>query len=136
MVEGTLDAVSLPALSADFYRRAFDTDPELARMFTADRRVQEARFATELAAIVRSIRCHDEFVPAGRALGPVPRLRRDGRPLPRDGRRPAGIAGRCPRSDVEARGGRGMAPRLQPDRRDDAERRPRAGQLGVTSGRS
>ncbi|HKA03249.1 MAG TPA: globin domain-containing protein [Acidimicrobiales bacterium] len=69
MVEGTLDAVSLPALSADFYRRAFDTDPELARMFTADRRVQEARFATELAAIVRSIRCHDEFVAAGRALG-------------------------------------------------------------------
>jgi hemoglobin-like flavoprotein len=69
IVEGTLDAVSLPALSAAFYGRALDTDPELARMFTAGRRVQEARFATELTAIVRSIRSHDEFLAAGRALG-------------------------------------------------------------------
>ena len=69
IVEATLDALDLADLAADFYRRALGAEPELARMFTTDWAVQEARFATELDAIVRLIRSYDEFVAAGRALG-------------------------------------------------------------------
>ena len=56
-------------MAADFYRRAFEADPSLAAMFTTDPAVQRARFAAELAEIVRSIRTLDQFEPAVRALG-------------------------------------------------------------------
>jgi hemoglobin-like flavoprotein len=69
IVEATVDALDLTELAADFYERALAAEPELARMFTSDWEVQQVRFATELDAIVRSIRSHDEFVAAGRALG-------------------------------------------------------------------
>jgi hemoglobin-like flavoprotein len=69
IVEATLDRISLPELAADFYQRALGADPELARMFTSEPGVQQARFAVELAAIVRSIRSHQDFLAAGRALG-------------------------------------------------------------------
>jgi hemoglobin-like flavoprotein len=69
IVEATLASINVRALAADFYERALAADPDLARMFTTDLEVQQARFATELAAILRSIRAHDQFVTAGRALG-------------------------------------------------------------------
>ena len=69
MVETTLDRISVPRLAAVFYGRVLSSDPDLARMFTTDVEVQQVRFATELAAIGRSIRSYDAFVSAGRALG-------------------------------------------------------------------
>ena len=69
IVEATVDGLDLSQLAADFYERALAAEPELARMFTTDWEVQQVRFATELDAIVRLIRSHDEFVAAGRALG-------------------------------------------------------------------
>jgi hemoglobin-like flavoprotein len=69
VVETTLASIDVRDLAAAFYQRALATDPDLGRMFTTDLEVQQARFATELAAILRSIRAHDHFVTAGRALG-------------------------------------------------------------------
>ena len=69
IVEATVDGLDLAQLAGDFYARALAAEPELARMFTTDWEVQQVRFATELDAIVRLIRSHDEFVAAGRALG-------------------------------------------------------------------
>jgi nitric oxide dioxygenase len=69
LVEASLDQLDLDRLAAVFYERAFTTDPTLADMFTADPVVQRARFARELAEIVRSIRSIDTFGPAARSLG-------------------------------------------------------------------
>jgi len=69
LVETTIDRLDLDALAASFYERAFAADPALAGMFTADPAVQRARFAAELAEIVRSIHAIDTFQPAARALG-------------------------------------------------------------------
>jgi hemoglobin-like flavoprotein len=68
-VASTLDAVDLDALVVDFYRRAFDADPEVAAMFTTDPALQRRRFALELRTIVGSIRDLDELCPAAAALG-------------------------------------------------------------------
>ncbi len=68
-VEDTMRLVDLDAMSADFYRRAFDAYPELAAMFTTDPRVQQRRFALELRTIVGSIRDLDAFRNAAAALG-------------------------------------------------------------------
>jgi methyl-accepting chemotaxis protein/nitric oxide dioxygenase len=69
LVENTLATIDLEALTADFYRRAFEADPAVSEMFTTDPAVQRARFAAELAEIVRSIRTHDAFAATTRALG-------------------------------------------------------------------
>jgi hemoglobin-like flavoprotein len=55
-VEATMGAVDVDALAADFYRRAFDTDPELTAMFTTEPAIQQRRFALELRTIIGSIR--------------------------------------------------------------------------------
>jgi nitric oxide dioxygenase len=69
LVEQTLAAVDLDDLTADFYRRAFATEPALAVMFTSDPKVQRTRFAAELAEIVCSIRSLDTFAASTRSLG-------------------------------------------------------------------
>jgi hemoglobin-like flavoprotein len=69
LVESSLSAVDLGALTADFYRRAFADDPTLAGMFTTDPAVQRARFAAEVAVIVSSIRRLDDFRTETEALG-------------------------------------------------------------------
>jgi nitric oxide dioxygenase len=69
LVESSLDRLDLDEVAASFYERAFAADPALAGMFTADPAVQRARFAAELAEIVRSIHSIDSFQPAARALG-------------------------------------------------------------------
>ncbi len=69
LVEQTLTWVDLDALAEDFYRRALSTTPELTAMFTSDPVVQRARFAAELAEIVRSIRSLDNLASTARPLG-------------------------------------------------------------------
>ena len=69
IVEATIASIDVEALTVDFYHRAIDGDPALAAMFTTDPVVQRARFAAELAVIVRSIRRYDGFVTTTRALG-------------------------------------------------------------------
>jgi hemoglobin-like flavoprotein len=69
MVSSTVQTVDLDALVADFYRRAFAADPEVAAMFTSDPDTQRQRFAIELQTIVSSIGDLDEFCPATAALG-------------------------------------------------------------------
>src|SRR4051794_23949432 len=69
LVEQTLASLDIEALTIDFYRRAFERDPSLTVMFTADPALQRARFAAELAAIIRSIRSLDAFEGVVRALG-------------------------------------------------------------------
>jgi hemoglobin-like flavoprotein len=69
LVEETLAAVDLDALTRDFYRRAFASDPSIAAMFTSDPEVQRRRFAAELGEIVRSIRTMDGFTDRTGALG-------------------------------------------------------------------
>jgi hemoglobin-like flavoprotein len=69
LVEKSLASLDLDALTADFYRRAFDATPALSAMFTSDPRVQRERFAAELNEIVRSIRSLDSFASRVRALG-------------------------------------------------------------------
>jgi hemoglobin-like flavoprotein len=56
-------------LAARFYRLLFEADPSLRSMFSADPRVQESVFASELAVVVRSILRFDEFVARARELG-------------------------------------------------------------------
>src|SRR3954452_1514913 len=69
LVEQTLASLDIEALTVDFYRRAFERDPSLTVMFTADPALQRARFAAELAQIMRSIRSLDAFEDSVRALG-------------------------------------------------------------------
>ena len=69
LVEDAVASLDLDALAGDFYRRAFVADPALSAMFTTDLAVQRARFAAELAEIVRSIRSLDTFSASVRALG-------------------------------------------------------------------
>jgi len=69
LVEETVAAVDMRALTHDFYRRLFDLGPALAAMFTTDPAVQEARFAAELSEIVASIRSLDSFAARVQALG-------------------------------------------------------------------
>jgi hemoglobin-like flavoprotein len=69
LVEQTLASVDTAALTADSYRRAFETTPALAEMFASDPTTQRARFEAELAEIVRTIRSLDGFEPRMRALG-------------------------------------------------------------------
>ena len=66
LVEETLTWVDLDALADDFYRRALTATPA---MFTSDPVVQRARFAAELAEIVRSIRSLDDLASTARPLG-------------------------------------------------------------------
>ncbi len=68
-VETTVQAVDLDELVADFYRRAFAADPEVAAMFTSDPEIQRQRFALELQTIVGSIRDLDAFCSSAAALG-------------------------------------------------------------------
>jgi len=56
LVQQTIHLVDVRALASAFYARAFERDPSLSAMFAAPRDVQHARFATELAEIVGSIR--------------------------------------------------------------------------------
>ena len=69
LVTETLESLDLDVVAADFYRRVFDTNPSLATMFTTDPLFQRARFATELAALVRSIQDLDRFCSSAEALG-------------------------------------------------------------------
>ena len=69
LVEQTLASVDIDALTVDFYRRAFRSDPSLTVMFTSDPTVQRARFAAELGEIIRAIRSVDAFEGSVRALG-------------------------------------------------------------------
>jgi hemoglobin-like flavoprotein len=69
LVEQTLASIDVDELAADFYRRAFASDPTLTSMFTSDPDVQRARFGAELAEIIRSIRSLDRFANEVRALG-------------------------------------------------------------------
>jgi hemoglobin-like flavoprotein len=69
LVEETAATLDLATLAGDFYARAFERDPALSEMFTADPTVQRARFVAELREIVTSIRSHDRFAPSVRALG-------------------------------------------------------------------
>src|SRR4051812_42189204 len=69
MVESTVRTVDLDALVVDFYRRAFDADPEVAAMFTSDQEVQRQRFALELETIVGLIRDLDAFCATTADLG-------------------------------------------------------------------
>src|SRR3954453_21103093 len=69
MVSSTVQDVDLDALVADFYRRAFAADPEVAAMFTSDPEIQRQRFALELQTIVGSIADLDEFCSSAAALG-------------------------------------------------------------------
>ena len=69
LVEETMAAVPVDELAEDFYRRAFERDRAVAQMFRAEPEVQRARFAAELAMIVRSIRAHDDFLARATALG-------------------------------------------------------------------
>ena len=68
-VEDTMRVVDLDDLAADFYRRAFDADPELAELFTNDPVRQRRLFAIELRTIVGSIRELDAFRSAAAELG-------------------------------------------------------------------
>jgi len=94
LVEDSLASLDLDRVAADFYRRAFVADPALMQMFTTDLVVQRARFATELAEIVRSIRSLDTFSATTRALGARHRHYGARRPLPRHGERPVRRPGR------------------------------------------
>jgi hemoglobin-like flavoprotein len=69
LVEETLAAIDVDALARDFYREAFRRDPALTAMFTSDPDVQRARFAAELAEVVRSIRSLATFAASVRSLG-------------------------------------------------------------------
>lgn len=69
LVTETLGSLNLDVLAADFYRRVFDTSPALATMFTTDPALQRSRFATELAALVRSIQDLETFCSSAEALG-------------------------------------------------------------------
>jgi hemoglobin-like flavoprotein len=68
-VEDTIRVLDLDALAADFYRRAFDADPDLTAMFTTAPEVQRQRFAVELRTIVESIRELDDFRARAAELG-------------------------------------------------------------------
>jgi hemoglobin-like flavoprotein len=68
-VEDTMRVVDVDELAADFYRRAFDADPELAPLFTTQPAVQRRRFAAELRMIVGSIRDLEAFRAAAADLG-------------------------------------------------------------------
>jgi len=68
-VEDTMRVVDPDDLAADFYRRAFDADPELAELFTNDPVRQRRLFAIELRTIVGSIRELDAFRSAAAELG-------------------------------------------------------------------
>jgi hemoglobin-like flavoprotein len=68
-VEDTMRVVDIEALATDFYRRAFDADPDLTAMFTTEPAVQRRRFAEELRTIVGSIRELDDFRARAAELG-------------------------------------------------------------------
>jgi hemoglobin-like flavoprotein len=68
-VEDTMRIVDVDALAADFYRRAFQADPDLTAMFTTEPAVQRRRFAVELQTIVASIRELDDFRARAADLG-------------------------------------------------------------------
>jgi hemoglobin-like flavoprotein len=68
-VERTLEAVDVDVLVVDFYRRAFEADPDVAAMFTTDPVIQRQRFAVELQTIVNSIRDLEAFRVAAADLG-------------------------------------------------------------------
>jgi hemoglobin-like flavoprotein len=68
-VEKSLASLDIEELAVDFYRRAFDTSPDLMAMFTTDAAVQRRRFGAELDEIMRSIRSFDDFRESTRALG-------------------------------------------------------------------
>jgi hemoglobin-like flavoprotein len=69
LVERSMRTVDIDALAEDFYRRAFETQPELTAMFTTDPALQRARFGAELTVIVSSIRRFDDFADRTHALG-------------------------------------------------------------------
>jgi hemoglobin-like flavoprotein len=58
-----------PDLAARFYERLFEAAPACRTMFSEDPAVQEALFASELAAIARSISQFDAFTTRTRHLG-------------------------------------------------------------------
>ena len=68
-VEETMRVVDLDVVAADFYRRAFEADAEVAALFTTDPAVQRRLFARELRTIVGSIRELDTFCAEAAALG-------------------------------------------------------------------
>jgi hypothetical protein len=75
LVERSMRTIDIDALAEDFYRRAFETRPELTAMFTTDPALQRTRFGVELTVIVSSIRRFDDFADR-RARWPPVRLRR------------------------------------------------------------
>ena len=120
LVTETLGSLDLDVLAADFYRRVFDTSPHLATMFTTDPALQRSRFATELAALVRSIQDLDTFCSSAEALGARHRgYGAQAGPLPADGYGTDGVTRRRARRRLDRRGRGGVDARLQPHRGDD-----------------
>jgi hemoglobin-like flavoprotein len=71
LVERTLAEI-IPAVEtvvADFYRRLFEADPELARLFTRDPAAQRAKFAAELDGLLSMIRDHSGYARRAATLG-------------------------------------------------------------------
>jgi hemoglobin-like flavoprotein len=69
LVTDSLATIDLGRLADDFYERVLAADPALGAMFVSDPAMQRIRFATELAALVRSIQDLDTFCSSAAALG-------------------------------------------------------------------
>ena len=69
VLAGAAVPTARPPLAADFYRRLFATDPDVAALFSTDPAEQRAKFTGELEQIVRSIRDHPAFLHRATALG-------------------------------------------------------------------
>ena len=71
LVESTLTRAGprLEDMASDFYERLFRHEPQLAAMFTGDRKDQEKKFVAELDSIMSTIHEHSTFVPATAGLG-------------------------------------------------------------------
>jgi hemoglobin-like flavoprotein len=71
LVEETLAALGpdLDAVAADFYRRLFAADPEVAALFTTEPGEQRAKFVAQFTTIVLAVRHHHRLVDEATALG-------------------------------------------------------------------
>jgi hemoglobin-like flavoprotein len=71
LVERTLVELT-PALDrviADFYRRLFEADPAVARLFTQEPAALRAKFAAELDGLLSAIRDHPAYARRAATLG-------------------------------------------------------------------
>lgn len=71
LVEWSVTALGprLDEVVVAFYDRLFELDPATRLMFAGDLAAQRAKFASELAFMVTTIRRHDEFVAVAHHLG-------------------------------------------------------------------